>query len=175
MQRFTLPLPNRADSILSIHMYSPPAAQLTAQVPRNYRHLREHISRYHSAMLQDFEDGWHALPQSARRKWSAKENFPINPYTTSPEGFYNWSSAFRTMWSRLLEDKQRELSRCRFAWKTYYGQLNAWKFPDIEGEDSMNNLTDTSLMLEGSSSTNVQISAGLRQSLSRRNRIQMLD
>src|SRR5437667_9918230 len=100
-------------------------------------------------MLQDFEDGWHALPQSARRKWSAKENFPINPYTTSPEGFYNWSSAFRTMWSRLLEDKQRELSRCRFAWKTYYGQLNAWKFPDIEGEDSMNNLTDTSLMLEG--------------------------
>jgi len=52
------------------------------------------------------------------------------------------------MWARNNQELEQKLVRWRSNWILQYGQLNAWRTPDIQVRDP-NVATDMSLALEG--------------------------
>ena len=149
-------VPTEKNPSTHTYLYQPPPLQIKLtkfQVPHDYNHLHQHFARHHPEMLIKLENGWNSLPPTAQKTWSSIGDCPSSSLSKMSHGlpiFDCWSNSFRAIWNHNKTEMEKNLIYWKSNWKYQYGELNAWRLPDINMRDSSNvSATDMVLALEG--------------------------
>lgn len=88
-------------------------------------------------MLDDYERGWLAFPEKAKRTWSAEGKLVGGTYAYSPcyqlrfPTWDGWANALLAQWSHRIVNLQRHLGHEKENWKRSLGRIRAYSLPDI--------------------------------------------